>query len=1149
MDGVSDGMHLTKGKAMATIYRIHPAIGIARVGNSDEFFIGPERIGERPFPDGGFKDAQCRVKRQAARFRIFAHHDDGSFTEVTDAEADIDWTVHLANRKAGYLDRGNDPSGDLAIDPGARTLSGPNQQHLFDTGSIRFAGQPATSVALGEIRSDTQNRLLVLAGSGRSESPQGNAIVHFWRNPGWFDDIADGPVSASITLHSDGSMPAVTGAWVITAPPKYAPHQDTPTTLWDRLLQAMSTATLIAEPTTTSYTRDVHPFLQRARDIRWVYPVGSMPHNWADPVVDPTVCAAVLQRVRPNGNMPAVAGGDPGPTKIQLDHLQRWAAGNFTNDWGVVPVVEVNVSPEGMDRAALEACVGGSFFPGIEAGGLDDNNRPILVKTNYAAAFRIDHAVVPPGTMSASMALPWQADFTDCGANWWPVPRPNKVTPQGAGAAVDWARDAMNYEDMLANWHKLGFVVAQGNQHVEVERCDTPSITLLTPQLDFIDVPQGPMGMVREQPLAISFEVSSPGASVTFDYAPGGGLSHAQLLPGTTSVTVGPTGGADVAMARLWVIYRTGAAPSSIPTQTVVVQATGGHTWTVTIDANTVARKTAAVALVLDRSGSMADDRGDGQSKHASLQQAAEIFVDVMLEGDGVGLVRYNEDAQAVQPVMLLGSGDISDTNRGATIGLINGNSFDPAGNTSIGDGIFEGRQILDAAGSFDVKSLVVLTDGIENESRWIADVAGQINERTYAVGLGTPQNTSAAALQNISGNNGGFLLITGAIDQQNRFLLQKHFLQILAGVSNAEVVLDPDGEIAPGQVQRIPFQLTEADSGVDVILLSPFAHAIDFRLQTPSGRVLEPWRALSEPTMRWVLGRGVAFYRLVLPTQLLPMRFDQAGTWHALLTIGRPRTKPTEGSEDGVEPTILRGLHGDARTRPASARSAQLPNEQLRSFEIARAHEQDAFVAATPGAAGGRASATAERHKLPYSLVVHSYSDISLRARAHQSGWEPGAQVRLVATLTHSGVPLESPSSVWAEIARPDGIRSQIVLQAEEAGRYSAKFDTDTGGVYRLRVRARGRSRSGQVFTRERMLTVAVWSGGDRDADGVGRPPRTGTGEGMCDLLACLFKEGGVISPELEKRLRESGLHLEVLRKCLAGACDHSKSRVGAGR
>ena len=90
----------------------------------------------------------------------------------------------------------------------------------------------------------------------------------------------------------------------------------------------------------------------------------------------------------------------------------------------------------------------------------------------------------------------------------------------------------------------------------------------------------------------------------------------------------------------------------------------------------------------------------------------------------------------------------------------------------------------------------MVLTDGVENRSRLIADVAAQINEHTYAVGLGTPQNTSAAALQTISGNNGGYLLVTGAIGTDNRFLLQKYFLQILAGISNAEVVLDPDGQL-----------------------------------------------------------------------------------------------------------------------------------------------------------------------------------------------------------------------------------------------------------------------------------------------------------------------------------------------------------------
>ena len=83
---------------------------------------------------------------------------------------------------------------------------------------------------------------------------------------------------------------------------------------------------------------------------------------------------------------------------------------------------------------------------------------------------------------------------------------------------------------MVDLWHTLGFVVRQGTEHVEVERCDEASITLLTPDLHFLDVPQGPMGMVRETVLAITFEVISPGSAVTLEYAPGGAPSHPQLV-------------------------------------------------------------------------------------------------------------------------------------------------------------------------------------------------------------------------------------------------------------------------------------------------------------------------------------------------------------------------------------------------------------------------------------------------------------------------------------------------------------------------------------------------------------------------------------------------------------------------------------------
>jgi hypothetical protein len=148
--------------------KIYPGVGIARLGNSpDEFFIGPETPGEPASPIGGFKDDACRIKRQAARFRLYAFDkDNGCIGEVTAGEGiDITWTVHLANAKASYntflgrfwqsqfpnFNKYNpnetplrnqeimDPQQRLkllVIDPGERSIKPGDGPVEFDTGTI-----------------------------------------------------------------------------------------------------------------------------------------------------------------------------------------------------------------------------------------------------------------------------------------------------------------------------------------------------------------------------------------------------------------------------------------------------------------------------------------------------------------------------------------------------------------------------------------------------------------------------------------------------------------------------------------------------------------------------------------------------------------------------------------------------------------------------------------------------------------------------------------------------------------------------------------------------------------------------------------------------------------------------------------------------
>jgi Mg-chelatase subunit ChlD len=143
-----------------------------------------------------------------------------------------------------------------------------------------------------------------------------------------------------------------------------------------------------------------------------------------------------------------------------------------------------------------------------------------------------------------------------------------------------------------------------------------------------------------------------------------------------------------------------------------------GQDWLIPIVANTVARPKSAVAFVFDHSGSMSEDAGDGFTKVQKLRQAANTFVSVMLQGDGIGIVRFDDTAQILMPITDVGPAP-SGAGRTTAQGIINSPQLDPAGNTSVGDGVRKGKQALDDAQAlgtphYDATAMVVLTDGEE---------------------------------------------------------------------------------------------------------------------------------------------------------------------------------------------------------------------------------------------------------------------------------------------------------------------------------------------------------------------------------------------------------------------------------------------------
>ena len=95
------------------VYRIHPGIGVSRLGNSqaaDGYFVGPEVPDIEFVPPGGqYRDAGQNIRRQGTRFRIYEYsylvfhppfllRPARPFVrEITADDAEITWHVHLAN--------------------------------------------------------------------------------------------------------------------------------------------------------------------------------------------------------------------------------------------------------------------------------------------------------------------------------------------------------------------------------------------------------------------------------------------------------------------------------------------------------------------------------------------------------------------------------------------------------------------------------------------------------------------------------------------------------------------------------------------------------------------------------------------------------------------------------------------------------------------------------------------------------------------------------------------------------------------------------------------------------------------------------------------------------------------------------------------
>ncbi len=371
--------------------KIHPSIGIARVGNStkeDGYYIGPQVTEPAPQPPGYYRDATGALKREVAQFRIYGYNAAGHVVRELrmDDGAEIEWTVELANHKAAWYNfelaldipealtatpstrrNANVPvpaRGKLSIAPPPRSISTPATQgpaYHFDGGTFMDI-----AVELGELRTDAQGRLLVFGGHGKSASITSKPPVTFANNDGWYDDTSDGPVTARVRL--DGRDLDVAPAWVVVAPPNYGPQQKSVRTMYALMTDVAVQAGQLPAPIRPSFRNDLLPIFKALCDLQWMnagFAAGfgyGMPQHFLDPAYlhklsQPGDTYKELRRTVANAfrdpldgdisqkpwpwvygdamdvPMPPIPRAMNALTTTQLALLDRWAVGDFIADY------------------------------------------------------------------------------------------------------------------------------------------------------------------------------------------------------------------------------------------------------------------------------------------------------------------------------------------------------------------------------------------------------------------------------------------------------------------------------------------------------------------------------------------------------------------------------------------------------------------------------------------------------------------------------------------------------------------------------------------------------------------------------------------------------------------------------------------------
>lgn len=255
------------------------------------------------------------------------------------------------------------------------------------------------------------------------------------------------------------------------------------------------------------------------------------------------------------------------------------------------------------------------------------------------------------------------------------------------------------------------------------------------------------------------------------------------------------------------------------------------------------------VMLVIDRSGSMA-----GQ-KIADAKNAAKQFVDLMVEGDKIGVVSFSSSGTVNYGLTTI-AGAVRQDAKNAI------DAISAGGQTSIGAGLQKGAdELTTKGGPTHPWAMVLLSNGGENRAPFVSDVLPSIVEAgivVHTIGLGT--GTNEALLQDIASQTGGTYHFAPSSQE-----LADIYSQISAAVTGQQTVFSNPGTV---QQDATDEQQVTIDSSISETTFSITWGGSDLNLtlETPSGVIIDPAVAAADPDIEFSSSATLEFYRIMSP-------------------------------------------------------------------------------------------------------------------------------------------------------------------------------------------------------------------------------------------------------------------------------------------